>query len=525
MKTMLISTNIFFKPLLCVLFLFSLHGFAQENYKSGPNSWTYENIPKGSVTKYQWESTIYPNTSRDYYLYIPAQYNPEFPAALMVFQDGHAYISEDGDFKTSTVFDNLISQGKMPVTIGLFINPGHDKNDSPIESPWKASNRSKEYDEVSETYARFLTEELIPEVQKNYNISDDPKMRAIGGLSSGGISAFSAAWFMPDQFNKVLSHYGSFTNIREGHSYPSMIRKAETKDIKILLQDGINDLDNEYGNWWLANKQMEAALKYKNYDYLFVSGSGGHDSKQPGSEFPQNLTWLWSDMVNKMIPSGVYTSDDLVAVDTLMSGETMHLAEMTFSTKTFSPKDGVKEIADKTNEQIIIIKLGTFKISLDKKTETFGPNSVIVILPGDHLKISADSPSSSYYTMQYASKENPNLRRGKKEGGSVIINYEKVDYNTHDRGGIRNYFHRATAMCPYYEMHITNLNSGIKSHEPHVHSAAEIVIVTKGNTQMEIGNEIYDAKVGDVYYLASNVPHAIRNTGAEQCQYFAFQWE
>ena len=524
---MSISINIFFKRLICVLILFALHSFlgAQENYNLGPNSWQYENIPKGTVNKYQWESKIYPNTTRDYYLYIPNQYNPEVPASLMIFQDGHAYVSEDGDFKTPTVFDNLISQGKIPVTIGLFINPGHDKNGASIESPWKSSNRSIEYDEVSNTYARFLTEELIPEVRKKYNISDDPKMRALAGLSSGGIGAFSAAWFMPDHFNKVLSHYGSFTNIREGHNYPSMIRRSAKKDIKVLLQDGINDLDNEYGNWWLANKQMQAALKYKNYDYLFVSGTGGHDSKQPGAEFPQNLAWLWSDMVTKMIPSGVYTSDDSVAIDTLMNGETMHLANMTFRTMMFSPKDGVKEISNKNKEQIIIIKSGTFKISLGKKTETIGSNSVAVILPGERAKISADSQNSSYYIMEYSSKENPDLRRGEKDGGSVIIDYKKVDYNTHDRGGIRNYFHRATAMCPYYEMHITNLNSGIKSHEPHVHSAAEIVIVTQGNTQMEIGNEIYDAKVGDVYYLASNVPHAIRNTGSEQCQYFAFQWE
>ena len=246
---------------------------AQDSYKLGPNSWQYDNIPSGIITQHSWESKIYPNTVRDYYVYVPAQYDSAQPAALMVFQDGHAYLKKDGHFRVPTLFDNLISQGKMPVTIGLFINPGHDLNADPPESPWRVSNRSIEYDEVSDTYARFLLEELIPELKKSYNISDDPKMRAISGLSSGGICAFSVAWFKTNHFHKVLSHIGSFTDIRGGHNYPPMIRKSDKKDIKVFLQDGENDLDNQFGNWWLANLQMEAALKFKGYDYKFCPGN------------------------------------------------------------------------------------------------------------------------------------------------------------------------------------------------------------------------------------------------------------
>lgn len=273
-------------------------GFTQEEYKHGPDSQRKDGVPKGIVSKHSWKSNTYKNTIRDYYVYVPAQYNESEPAALMIFQDGHAYVKEDGDFRAPIVFDNLIHQGKMPVTIGLFINPGHDVDAPAPESPWRVTNRSIEYDDVSGNYAKFLTLEIIPELKKKYNISDDPKMRAICGLSSGGICAFSTAWFQPDQFHKVLSHIGSFTDIRGGHNYPPMIRKNDKKDIKIFLQDGSNDLNNQFGNWWLANLQMESALKFKEYDYKFVSGIGDHSGKHGGAIFPESLIWLWSDVVD-----------------------------------------------------------------------------------------------------------------------------------------------------------------------------------------------------------------------------------
>lgn len=287
--------------LLLALFVISL-GFSQEKeeeYKHGPDSERQEGVPKGMVTEHTWgKSTIYKNTTRGYYIYVPKQYDKSKPAALMIFQDGHSYVNEGGDFRVPTVFDNLIHQGKMPVTIGLFINPGHDMSAPKAESPWRGTNRSVEYDEVSDKYAQFLLQEMIPELKKKYNISDDPKMRAISGLSSGAICAFSAAWFHPEQFHKVLSHFGSYTDIRGGHSYPPMIRKTDKKDIKIFLQDGSNDLNNQYGNWWLANLQMESAFKYKEYDYKFVSGTGEHNGKHGGSILPESLIWLWSDVVN-----------------------------------------------------------------------------------------------------------------------------------------------------------------------------------------------------------------------------------
>jgi enterochelin esterase family protein len=136
---------------------------------------------------------------------------------------------------------------------------------------------------------------MLPEVSKEYKLTDDPEGRAICGISSGGICAFTVAWERPDAFRRVLSHVGSFTNIRGGHVYPALIRKTERKPIKVFLQDGSNDLDNLHGNWPLANQQMAAALKFAKYDYEFVFGDGGHNGKQGGAILPDSLRWLWKD--------------------------------------------------------------------------------------------------------------------------------------------------------------------------------------------------------------------------------------
>jgi enterochelin esterase-like enzyme len=268
-----------------------------DNYKLGPDSERHDGVPKGVVTSFTWESKIYATTKRNYFVYVPAQYTANTPAALMVFQDGGAYLKEDGDFRVPIVFDNLIHKKEMPVTIALFVDPGYWTSAPPPENAFRAQNRSYEYDDVSDQYATFLITELVPELKKKYSISDNPKMHAIAGLSSGGICAFTAAWFRPDYFHKVLSHIGSFTDIRGGHIYPALIRKSAKKDIKIFLQDGNKDLNNNYGDWWLANLQMESSLKFKGYDYQFVGGTGGHTFKHGGSILPESLRWLWSDVM------------------------------------------------------------------------------------------------------------------------------------------------------------------------------------------------------------------------------------
>lgn len=275
---------------LCLLLATTV--MAADDYTLGPDSQVQEGVPRGKVTEHKWEaSQIFPGTVRDYWVYVPAQYDGSSPAAVMVFQDGKSYVDEKGQFRTTIVFDNLIHKKEMPVTIGIFINPGNIP--AAQEGRRNRSNRSFEYDTLSDQYARFLLDEILPAVGKDYKLTDDPDQRAIGGISSGGICAWTVAWERPDAFRKVLSHVGSFTNIRGGHVYHALIRKTEKKPIRIFLQDGSGDLDNLHGNWPLANQEMASALKFAKYDYRFEFGDGGHNGKHGGALLPESLRWLW----------------------------------------------------------------------------------------------------------------------------------------------------------------------------------------------------------------------------------------
>jgi enterochelin esterase family protein len=300
-----------------------------ESYPAHPDAQRKEGVPRGKVTQMpKWtDSKVFPNTERDWWVYVPAQYDGQTPAALMVFQDGSGPVNEKGETRAPVVFDNLIHQKAMPVTIGVFINPGNDPKKNPPpkagekrDRPFRPSNRSVEYDTLSDAYATFLLTEILPEVAKQYKITDDPNGRAICGNSSGGICAFTVAWHRPDAFRKVVSHVGSFTDIRGGHNYPPMIRKNPPKPLRVFLQDGRNDLDNQAGHWFLANQQMELALAYANrtadeaaqkgdgkkgggdgkgtkdrYDVKTVWGEGAHNGKHGAAIFPDTLRWLWRD--------------------------------------------------------------------------------------------------------------------------------------------------------------------------------------------------------------------------------------
>jgi enterochelin esterase-like enzyme len=272
-----------------------------DQYVLGPDSQRQEGVPRGTVTKRVWKSNVFEGTIREYYLYVPpaVSQKEQTEFAVMVFQDGHAYVKEDGQFRVPIVLDNLIHKKELPPIVGIFINPGHknpgENGDELPRDPWRANDRSFEYDTLSDKYARFLIEEMLPEAEKQsgLKLTNDPQRRAICGISSGGICSWTVAWEKPDQFRKVLSHVGSFTNIRGGHAYEAMIRKTPNKPIRAFLQDGKGDLDNANGNWWLANLQMEAALKFKHYDYQFVGGDGGHNGKHGGAILPDSLRWLW----------------------------------------------------------------------------------------------------------------------------------------------------------------------------------------------------------------------------------------
>ena len=276
--------------------------FAADDFVESADHRVNEKIPHGTVTQMpQWESKIFPGTVRDWWVYVPAQFKPDGSAAVMVFQDGGGYQNVKGDWRIPTVFDNLIAKGEMPPTVAIFINPGtaplkpgEPPRKRPDGRPAPASNRSFEYDSLGDRYAKFLLEEILPEVEKKWPLSHDPEMRAICGSSSGGICAFTVAWEHPEAFRKVLSTIGSFTNIRGGNAYPSLIRKTERKPLRVFLQDSSGDLDNQFGNWPIANQQMHAALKYMGYDVKFDFVEGyGHNSKRGGSIMPDALRWLW----------------------------------------------------------------------------------------------------------------------------------------------------------------------------------------------------------------------------------------
>jgi enterochelin esterase-like enzyme len=284
----------------------------------GPDSYLKPGVPSGTLSsKITHTSTIYDGMKSEYWTYVPAQYKPDTPAALMVFQDGGGYIDRESDHAALNVIDNLISQKKIPVMICVFINPG-DISDSPgtrtyqfvkaYSDKWqrtmKDSMRSTEYDTVSDRYVRFLRDEVLAEVSTKYNIRKDAYSRAITGLSSGAICAFNAAWQMPDQFSRVISWIGSFESIQwkedasitdGGQDYPEKILHESKRNIRVWLQDGSNDLDLRYGDWPLANLRLATALKFKEYDFHLSFGEGTHNAAHGAAEFPEEMTWLWRD--------------------------------------------------------------------------------------------------------------------------------------------------------------------------------------------------------------------------------------
>jgi enterochelin esterase family protein len=284
-----------------------------DDYKPGPDSMRQPGVPTGRVEAFAFtNSTVFPGTRRDCWVYLPAQYDGSKPAALMVFQDGQAYVGTNGNHRAPVVFDNLIHRGEMPVTVAIFVNPGQRGE----PGSRGGSNRSFEYDSLGNAYARFLIEELIPYATARFklNLTSDPELRAIAGQSSGAICAFTVAWERPDSFRKVLSHIGSYVNIRGGHVYPALIRKTERKPLRIFLQDGSNDLNNLHGDWPLANQAMASALRFSGYDHRFEFGDGAHNSKHGGAILPESLRWLWRPVG---APNQPVTRDNLAGDEAL----------------------------------------------------------------------------------------------------------------------------------------------------------------------------------------------------------------
>jgi gluconolactonase len=251
-------------------------------------------VPKGEVLKFSFEkSRIFPGTVRDVWVYVPRQYDPATPACVYVNQDGVQY-------KAPEVFDRLIAAGEMPVTVGVFVM--HGRVPAPHAEALDRYNRSYEYDGLGDAYARFLLEELLPEVEtkstsdgRPLRLSKDGNDRAVGGASSGAICAFTAAWERPDAFRRVFSAIGTYVGLRGGDVYPTLIRKVEPKAIRIFLQDGSADLNIYGGDWWMANQTMQRALEFAGYEVKHVWGDGGHNGQHATALFPDAMRWLWKD--------------------------------------------------------------------------------------------------------------------------------------------------------------------------------------------------------------------------------------
>jgi len=290
-------------------------------YPLQPDSLVQPGVPQGNmVGSLEFHSKIFSGTVRRLWIYVPAQYDESKPASVLVFQDGQRATNPQGSLRVPTVLDNLIHRGEIPVTIGIFITPGHLAETYPdtlgMSNP---DHRAEEYDALNDRYATFIVEEILPDVASRYNLTTDPRQRAIGGTSSGAICAFTVAWHRPDVFRKVISIIGSYVSIGYrpaqngepavlgGDLYPGLIRKSPIRPLRIFLQDGSNDLDNEHGNWFLANQQMLASLNWANaeadrkgssgprYDVNHVWGDGAHSDAHGGALLPDILRWLWRE--------------------------------------------------------------------------------------------------------------------------------------------------------------------------------------------------------------------------------------
>ncbi len=286
-----------------LLLLFIGKAFGQntpETYPTDPASVEKAGVPKGEIIKFTFEnSKIFPGTTREVSIYIPAQYDGQKPACVYVNQDGIQW-------KAPIVFDNLIHQKEMPITIGVFVTPGQVKAQN-ADLALNRFNRSFEYDGLGDNYARFLLEEILPEVEKQKSsngrvifLSKNGNDRAIGGSSSGAVCAFTAAWEKPQEFSRVFSAIGTYVGLRGADRYDILVRKHEPKPLRIFLQDGSNDLNIYAGDWWKANETMERALTFAGYDVKHVWGEGGHNGQHGTAVFADAMRWLWRDYPKKI---------------------------------------------------------------------------------------------------------------------------------------------------------------------------------------------------------------------------------
>jgi enterochelin esterase-like enzyme len=262
-------------------------------YEYGPDSYLRPGVPRGETVELRLDdSAVFPGTARAVWIHVPFAYDPAEPAGLMVFQDGWWYLDPDGDIRGGTVLDNLVHNGEIPMTIGVFVDPGvfEDRQD-----PDLCKNRNAEYDADDDRYATFLLTEVIPEVRRRYTISDDPDRWGIVGGSSGGNCAFTTAWHRPDRFRRVICFLSSFAQMPGGNPYPAIVPTGPRKPLRIFVQAGHRDAgwNQPEDNWLAENLRVAAALAEAGYDLRLVLGDGGHNPNHAGVLMPDALRWVW----------------------------------------------------------------------------------------------------------------------------------------------------------------------------------------------------------------------------------------
>ncbi len=264
-------------------------------YQLGPDSVRRPGVAEGSVTEFSWDaSAIYPSTSRRFWVYVPAQYDPAEPASLMVFLDGGGFLDADDDLRAAVVLDNLIDDGDLPPTIAVFVDPGTRDDDGPAPGQLNRQ-RNAEYDAFDARCAALLIEEIIPEVASRWSITQDHDRWVVCGFSSGGNAAFTAAWLRPETFGGVLCFSSSFAQMPGGNPYPALITETPPRRTRVLLQFGHRDLgwDEPHGNWLAENLRVGAALAEAGYDLRLVLGDGGHETSHAGAVLPDALRWVF----------------------------------------------------------------------------------------------------------------------------------------------------------------------------------------------------------------------------------------
>lgn len=312
-------------------------------------------IAKGEIRgPFIWKSKIYPGTERNYWVYVPNQYDASKPACLMVVQDG---LSRASGWNLTSTLDSLIATKQIPVMIGLFID--HGVVPSTSQDNYPRCNRSYEYDALGDRYANFLMDEILPEVNKSYNISSNPDDRSIAGASSGAICAFNVAWERPDAFRRVFSSIGTYVGLRGGDDFATLVRKTEPKPLRVFLQDGNHDLNIYAGDWWMANQNMLSALTWAGYEVNHVWGEGGHDGKHATSILADALIWLWKDYPAPLVAHKTATP----RLDLTLDGEGWN--EVPLNTI-----HAVKLAVTKTGELILADKLTVYKLDNDGKLST-----------------------------------------------------------------------------------------------------------------------------------------------------------